>query len=157
MRIDAPSLTPLRLARIARWIGLWLIVAAHIVLWAGDRRAVTRILCVMRRGVSALLIVRAAALLPRHSCSARRSPRIAGAMRALLGGVVRRHLHGADGRDAIIALWRALTAPEKLIAILVRRLRRGLTRRQRTFTRPPRRLALAGAPLAPRPARADTS
>lgn len=92
----------------------------------------------IERGVFAVIILRAAPRLrlvrpARHSPVRRNETQI---LRAIIGSVLRRRLRNRDLRARIEALSQDIDA---LVARLVRRLQRGLTRRRPIVSRPEKR------------------
>ncbi|GAN00403.1 hypothetical protein U91I_04069 [alpha proteobacterium U9-1i] len=131
----------LRLARITLRVGLCLGWLAEIACGVAQHFRITRKLNApirhavrqVTKVVGVLLLVAATQQVKRkvaHAgrCYAKEMRRRIKPMYAFIGGALKRKLRGLGNSQRIAALAAMLRAPEKIIATLVRRLKRGLTR-----------------------------
>jgi len=143
MRSAAPPLSELRLQRIQRWILLWLKWFAAFLsraeAFAPFSHQATSIahqwLNQIERILIAIVAIRAAAYVrptntPKHSALPRTEQQL---LRAVIGSAMRRALHAKNLRHRIAALSQNI---DILVARLLKRLPRGLTRRRPIRTRP---------------------
>lgn len=156
MRFKRPIVSNLRLQRLHRWALLWLTWFAAFLDQAAAFAPFTRQatdaahqwLDKIERLVIAIVLFRATAAIrligkPKHSSRRCNETQL---RRAVVGSALRRALKRKSLRQRIAALSQNL---DKLVARLVRRLPRGLTRRRPFIARPePRVLALALAEAA---------
>ncbi len=138
MHHNAP-IAPLRLARLTRWIGLMLCALAACAAARQEGRPKPW-LDYLRRGIVALIVVRAEALLPAWKAKRRYGPRVmrAAQRRAWFGVRLRRMGAKKDVRAQVSALWNLLCAVDAHAKRLARRLRGGLSRRGVVHAQPPR-------------------
>lgn len=154
MRAHAPPISELRLQRIQRWMLLWLkwfaaflTKAEAIAPFSRQARAIAhRWLNQIERVLTCVVAIRAAPHVrvtnaPKHATRPRTEHQL---LRAVIGSAMRRSLRARDLRQRITALSQNVDA---LVARLLKRLPRGLTRRRPIRPRPERR-AGAARPMA---------
>ncbi|QGZ94624.1 hypothetical protein [Terricaulis silvestris] len=164
MRLNAPPITEHRLQRYQRWVLLWLKWFAAFLREArafapfSDQAAAIahQWLDRIERILTSIVMLRAAPHVrgntaPKHSARRRIETHM---RRAIIGSAMRRALRSKDLNQRIAALSKDVDA---LVARLLKRLPRGLTRRRPHRARPePRQIARAIASAEAAPS-ADTS
>lgn len=153
-----PSISHHRLSRLALWAGLWLArLAALLFGGAYEAPMIDRITQRFSRIVRGIIFLRVAMAMPRLRQQRRPWPlrTLVAERRAVFGSAVRRALRGRTLAERIAKLREVMTNIDAVCARLLRRLRRGLSRRRPRAWRGLRLLPLA-API-PALAGADTS
>lgn len=143
MRVNAPPISAHRLQRLQRWMVLWLNWFAALLselrvsasFSAQATAAAHQWLDRIERVLTNVVILRAAPLVrgacpPKHSARRRIE---AHRRRAIIGSALRRTLRAKDLHQRIAALSQNV---DRLVARLLKRLPRGLTRRRPHRTRP---------------------
>jgi hypothetical protein len=154
-----PIITAHRLARLNAWARLWLawVVGLFAAWWSRGERIGARDLDQLAHRVGRIVVVNAAARFAPPPKSRHRHGRLQRVrVRTILGARLRRAMRGKDAPSRLFAILTVMRDLDRVVALLLKRLPRGLTRLRAVLPLP-----AAAAPFTPSApiacASADTS